>query len=97
MSPISSNQPKKRRITFTLKAPEAEEDILMGDFNHWDFKKHPMKKDHLGMWKKDVVVLPGKYEYKFLVDGRWQIDPKNKNICPNCFGTLNNVIEIKGH
>ena len=92
---MSPQKIKKRRITFTLKAPEAEEVILMGDFNHWDFKKHPMKRDDHGVWKKDVIVLPGKYEYKFLVDGRWRIDPSNKNICPNCFGTLNNVIAIE--
>lgn len=95
MAAIASKKQKKRRIRFSLKAPDADEVILMGDFNQWDVNKHPMRRDDRGVWTKDVVILPGKYEYKFLVDGRWQIDPGNKNICPNCFGTLNNVLEVE--
>jgi hypothetical protein len=41
------------------------------------------------------MLFPGRYEYKFLVDGRWQIDPAGKQMCWNCFGTQNNVIEVK--
>ena len=35
---------QRRRITFKLEAPEANEAILAGDFNSWDLKKHTMKK-----------------------------------------------------
>ena len=89
-----SEKIKKRRITFTLKAPDAVEVILMGDFNRWNEKKHQMKKREDGSWKKDVIIPAGRYEYKFLVDGRWQIDPKNE-VCPNCFGSLNNIIVVE--
>ena len=67
----------------------------MGDFNQWDEARHKMKKTTSGTWEKTVVIPPGQYEYKFLVDEKWQRDPANEMICQNCFGTLNSVITVK--
>ena len=93
MAKIKSKQKiKKRRVTFSLNSSNAEEVILMGDFNHWNRKKHPMKKDQNGLWVKTVIIPPGTYEYKFLVDGQWKEDPQNDRTCPNDFGTYNNVL-----
>jgi 1,4-alpha-glucan branching enzyme len=85
---------KMKRATFSIHAPEAEEVFLLGDFNHWDPVKHPMKKDKSDVWKKGIMVSPGRYEYKFLVDGQWWNDPNNQDFCFNCFGTMNNVVVI---
>ena len=86
---------KKRRVTFTLMAPGAEAVFLVGDFNNWNEKKQPMKKDQSGRWKKDVIVPPGRYEYKYLVDGEWKIDRANNEVIQNRFGTMNNVILVE--
>ena len=32
----------RRRVVFTFFAPQAKEVLLMGDFNNWDAKVHPM-------------------------------------------------------
>ena len=85
---------KKRRITFSLEAPEAREVILLGDFNNWDAKAHPMKRNQEGVWKKIVMLAPERYEYRFLVDGHWCNDPQNDLSCPNCFGSQNNIILV---
>ena len=85
---------EKKRITFKLEASEAKEAILAGDFNSWDLKKHTMKKDNKGRWTKIVTLAPGRYEYKFLVDGQWQNDPNNDQIVGNSFGTLNNILTV---
>ena len=85
---------KRRKITFLLEATNASEVILMGDFNSWNPKKHPMKGDEHGVWAKAVIVPPGKYEYKFLVNGRWKEDPQNNQRCSNCYGTYNNVLLV---
>lgn len=90
----SEKKPKRRRVTFSLEAPEAKEAMLMGDFNKWNPKAHPMKRIKGGVWEKIVTLPPGRYEYKFLVDARWQNDPKNDQVCPNSFGTQNNVLII---
>ena len=86
---------QKRRITFKFEASEAKEAILAGDFNSWDTKKHTMKKDDKGRWTKIVTLAPGRYEYKFLVDGEWQNDPNNDQVVSNSFGTLNNHLTVE--
>jgi len=85
---------KRRRIIFSLEAPHAKEVILMADFNNWDKKTHPMKQDKNGFWDKIVIIPPGRYEYKFLVDEEWWHDPKNQEVCYNKHGTLNSVITV---
>ena len=85
---------QRRRITFKLEASEATEAVLVGDFNSWDVKKHGMKKDNKGRWSKIVTLAPGRYEYKFLVNGEWQNDPNNDQVVPNSFGTLNNHLTV---
>jgi 1,4-alpha-glucan branching enzyme len=85
---------KRRRVALTLNAPKAKEVILMGDFNKWNAKIHPMKRTKGGVWEKIVMLPPGRYEYKFFVDGQWWTDPKNEQTCYNCFGTQNSVIVI---
>ena len=85
---------KNRRVTFRLNAPSVKEVILMGDFNNWDADGHPMKKDENGIWKVDIVIPPGKYEYRLLVDGQWRLDSGNNQTVPNSFGTENNVLTV---
>jgi 1,4-alpha-glucan branching enzyme len=91
----TGSKPKRRRTLFHLEAPEASEVYLVGDFNNWDKQKHPMKREENGIWKKITVLLPGRYEYKFLVDGRWQNDTGSSQLCRNRYGTQNNVIEVR--
>ena len=85
----------RRRVIFSLEAPTANEVSVGGDFNNWNAIANPMKKDKNGVWKKTLMLLPARYEYKFLVDGQWQNDPNNDSTCPNCFGTQNNMIEVQ--
>lgn len=87
--------PRRRRMTFALHAPGAAEVALAGDFNGWDVRRHPMKKEPDGKWQKIVMLYPGRYEYKFFVDGRWQSDPAGGERQWNRFGTRNNVIEVR--
>jgi 1,4-alpha-glucan branching enzyme len=86
---------KKKRLIFLLEAPVAKEVILMADFNKWDRKVHPMKKDKNGTWTKTVIIPLGRYEYKYLVDGEWWNDPENQEACYNQHGTLNSVITVQ--
>jgi len=85
---------KRRRVTFLFESSDAKEVILVGNFNNWNARKHPMKSNENGMWNKSVVIPPGRYEYKFLVDRQWEEDPQNDQTCLNCFGTYNNVFNL---
>lgn len=95
MSKARSKQTaKKRKVMFSLEAAMANKVVLTGDFNNWNLKSHPMKNDGNGMWSKAVMLSPGQYEYKFLIDGNWREDPRNEQTCPNCFGTRNSVLNL---
>lgn len=85
---------KRQKVIFSLEALDAREVILMGDFNNWNPKTHPMKSVGNNLWNKAVMLPAGTYEYKFLIDGVWGLDPQNNQTCPNCFGSQNNVINL---
>ncbi|MBI3991287.1 MAG: glycoside hydrolase family 13, partial [Candidatus Omnitrophica bacterium] len=53
------------------------------------------KKDSKGNWTAKVSLKPGKYEYKFFVDGSWLNDPHCNSCVANAFGTQNCTVEIK--
>jgi 1,4-alpha-glucan branching enzyme len=91
---MATSLTKKRRITFKLTAPEAQKVSLMGEFNNWDPKTHVMKKDRKGVWSTTILIAPGRYEYKFFVDGEWWNDPHNDQTVLNAFGSINNFLTM---
>jgi 5'-AMP-activated protein kinase regulatory beta subunit len=84
----------RRRVTFSLHAPDFRYVSLVGEFNNWDPEKHPMKCNDNGLWTKTVVLAPGVYEYKFLADENWMLDTKNEHSRLNSYGTLNSLITV---
>jgi len=90
----SEHKPKRHKVTFSLTSSDANEVILMGDFNQWNPKVHPMKKNKNGVWEKMTFLFPGTYEYRFMVDGQWENDPNNHQTRTNRFGTKNNLIVV---
>ena len=85
---------KRKKITFSLEAVDARDVHLVGEFNDWKAGIHPMKNDGDGTWIKPVLLPEGQYEYKYLVDNKWVVDPLNERSCPNCFGTMNNIVNV---
>jgi len=86
---------KRRRVEFSLDAPGADSVNLAGDFNAWDHRKHPLKRNENGVWQKTLMLFPGRYEYRLVIDGQWTNDMQNPETCMNCYGTLNNVIVVE--
>lgn len=88
----------KRTITpstiFSLYAPDAHEVYLLGDFNNWQTNDLKARKFKDGTWRKSLPLKAGTYQYLFLVDGNWWIDPANPNRVHNPFGAENSVVEI---
>jgi PAS domain S-box-containing protein len=83
-----------RKVTLRLKATDAKEVNVAGDFNKWDCETHPMVKDDEGRWKTTLRLPPGRYEFKFLVDGHWRECSENELTAQNEFGTMNNVLVV---
>jgi 1,4-alpha-glucan branching enzyme len=85
---------KAKKVNFSFLSPQAEKVSVAGDFNDWNLEKHLLKKDKKGAWKISLNLLPGTYQYRFLVDGQWQTDPSCSDCVENAFGTLNCVKKV---
>jgi len=95
MTRIFKKSLKNKKTEFSLLALEAKTAFIAGSFNQWNLSSHPFKKDKQGIWKISIPLDPGQYEYRFLVDGEWQNDPKCSSFVENPFGTVN-CIKIVG-
>jgi len=77
--------------TFVLRRnPNAGKVMLAGNFTNWADGALPMKKTDSG-WSMQVKLLPGKYLYKFIVDGNWITDPDNSTTENDGEGNTNSV------
>lgn len=88
-------QPKAKPVSFHLTAPEAKSVTVTGAFNNWDPQANPLRKGKEGVWKTNLRLQPGTYQYKFVLDGEeWREDPLNPNKVPNPHGSFNSVCEV---
>jgi 1,4-alpha-glucan branching enzyme len=73
---------------------DAEKVFLAGDFNNWSPASDPMiDRNGDGEWTLFYPLSPGRYEYKFVVDGVfWIADPENPNAVSDGFDGRNSVI-----
>jgi chromosome partitioning protein len=85
--------PTQNGILFTLSAPEAICVQLAGDFNSWIPEGNEMECSN-GVWRKMIELSPGRYRYRYVVDGRWQRDPLNSYVEPSPFGEEDSVIDL---
>jgi Glycogen recognition site of AMP-activated protein kinase len=84
-----------RMIRFTLKDfKEAERVFLTGPFNNWNPTATPMLLTPDG-WVIDIPLTNGKHLYKFVVDGQWMTDPRNKRQEEDRDGNVNSVILVR--
>jgi 1,4-alpha-glucan branching enzyme len=84
-----------KKTEFSLSAFRAQSVFIAGDFNQWNLISHPLRMDDKGVWKISLALNPGRYEYRFFVDGGWQNDPNCSSSVDNAFGTSNSVKIVK--
>lgn len=89
---------KRRRVSFEVIADKGSEVFISGSFNDWDGTTKSLKdKNGDGTFKTSMLLEPGEYEYKFVVNGEWLIDTDNPNFTQNEMGTLNSVIKVESN
>lgn len=80
--------------TFELKGFENARIVaLAGSFNNWNQSQILMQREG-GRWICRIDLQPGKYFYKFVVDGTWTIDPENPKTEADDQNNKNSVLEI---
>ena len=84
---------KKRPVRFAIPSSAGKEAFVAGTFNDWNPQEHKLTGNN-GAYAKTLRLAPGRYEYKFVVDGRWEPDMANAQCVPDSFGGINNVLEV---
>jgi 1,4-alpha-glucan branching enzyme len=85
--------PKKGTVAFSIKpADKAQVVELAGSFTQW--KPLPMKRQRDGSFRVAVPLPAGSYEYKFIIDGQWQVDPDVQLWAVSPCQTLNSVAQV---
>ncbi|MDT7832986.1 hypothetical protein RQM59_11380 [Flavobacteriaceae bacterium S356] len=85
----------KKNVSFILeKFKDAKSVILTGSFNDWDETLCPMKKTAKG-WIYTIQLSAGKHHYKYIIDGKWVIDPDNSVKEYDLEGNINSVKMVK--
>ena len=83
-------------VELKLTAPKARSVSVAGTFNGWDSKSNVLSKESGGIWRAFLPLSPGRYEYRFVVDGQWQEDPSAKESAFNPYGGRNSVLVVRG-
>jgi chromosome partitioning protein len=80
-------------VMFTLEAFDAASVHLAGDFNDWTLDGSEMEPLD-GIWTKIVKLPPGRYRYRYVIDGQWQSDPLNAVVEPSAYGGHDSVLVV---
>ncbi|MBC8046443.1 MAG: hypothetical protein H7Y00_06585, partial [Fimbriimonadaceae bacterium] len=81
----------KNETVFILNGnTNAEKVYLSGNFNNWSTMSTPMQKTDKG-WTANLNLKPGKYFYKFIIDGKWIYDPHNNLKEPDGHDSFNST------
>ena len=87
--------PEKKTVDLTFQQPNARSVCVAGSFNNWDQNKTPMRREGAdSVWRVALPLKPGRYEYRFVVDGQWISDPNAKESATNDFGSTNSVLVV---
>ncbi len=84
----------EKKVKFKFPDKAAGKVAVTGDFNSWDENGIALRRKKDGSWQKEINLKPGKYQYKFIVDGQWLTDPLNETTAPNQYGSENSVKEV---
>lgn len=83
-------------ITFLLEGYDnAERVVLAGSFNDWNESAITMERNGQGYWTYRLPLPAGKHYYKFIIDGKWILDPDNPVKEYDGKGNVNSVYMVK--
>jgi 1,4-alpha-glucan branching enzyme len=75
-------QTTQEGVRISFSAPAAKKVSIAGSFNHWSLDHDRLAgPDQKGIWTILLPLPPGRYEYRFVVNGKsWVLDPSVPSI-----------------
>ncbi len=72
---------------------------IAGDFNGWVPDKGVRSliesEGETRIWTKIILLNPGTYQYRYVVDGEWREDPDNPEVSSSAVGGRNSVLVVR--
>ena len=93
--PRFSHPTQLQEVRFGYFQPDAREVFVVGSFNGWNPRANPLKRDSLGDWSLMLLLPPGEYHYRMMVDGEWRDDPSAQQTAMNPFGGFDSVVLVE--
>jgi len=81
-------------VCFEVELPAAREVAITGDFTDWSVEGIALERSGDGIWRLELPLESGVFEYKYIVDGVWKVDPENPERVRNSYGQLNSVLTV---
>ena len=67
---------------------------VVGGFNDWDADSTAMTEVSPGVWTVSMRLLPGVYEYQFILNGKQRVTDPTMPQTSNDFGSPNSVVTV---
>ena len=99
-TPARSDEPEDAREVVVRYRDEGASDVrIAGDFNGWvpDKGVRSLVEQQSGarVWTKILLLPPGRYEYRYVVDGEWREDPDNPDAVAAPGGVRSSVLVVR--
>ncbi len=94
--PLYANAPvvTPEGVLFTVEAPDALQVQIAGDFNDWKPERTQM--EPMGrIWRMVLALAPGRYRYRYVIDGQWRTDPMNPALQPSPFSGDDSLLVLE--
>jgi hypothetical protein len=94
LAPATASR-SSHEVLFVVPALGASRVAVVGDFNAWE--ETPLSDENGdGIWTASIPLSPGRYEYAFVIDGRWWGQDPSADEYVQTFGQYSSVRYVGG-
>ena len=86
--------PELGKLSFDWVFPTAKQVFIVGSFNSWQPSATPLRNCGGDRWRLDIALEPGRYEYRFVVDGKMVDEPDLPECAAKTSGGHNSVLVV---
>ena len=88
-----------REVVIRFRDASAGDVRIAGDFNGWvpdrGVRSLIASEGQERIWTKVLMLEPGTYQYRYVVDGEWREDPDNPQSAPGPTGQSNSILQVR--
>jgi chromosome partitioning protein len=97
--PAAEGAEPRREVVVRFRDLRASDVRIAGDFNGWVPDKGVRSliesEGNTRVWTKILRLPPGRYQYRYVVDGEWREDPENPETADGAVGGRNSVLVVR--